>query len=63
MTTKRAVLRPEPGPAPKRGPYLVEYDPVALLERRDGWVRARYLGGTKTVSGWLPADDLVVVAP
>ena len=63
VTTQRAVVRPEPGPAPKRGPYLVKYDPVALLERREGRVRARYLGGKKTVLGWLPVDDLALVAP
>ncbi|MEH3147715.1 MAG: hypothetical protein PGN34_20760 [Methylobacterium frigidaeris] len=60
VTARRARLRPGPGPAPGRGPYLVENDPVAVLERRDGWVRVLYRGGRTPVAGWLPAGDLAV---
>lgn len=63
VTARRAALRPEPGPAPKRGPYLVANDPVAVLERREGWVRALYRGSRAAVTGWLPAADLAVDAP
>ncbi|BAU92000.1 hypothetical protein MPPM_3395 [Methylorubrum populi] len=58
VTAKRTVFRPAPGPAPKRGPYLVEHDPVVILERRDGWVQALYRGGAKPLAGWLPEADL-----
>jgi len=63
VTARRTALRPEPGPAPARAPYLVRFDPVAVLARRDGWVRARDLGKTAPVTGWLPAADLAVVIP
>lgn len=63
VTARRAGLRPEPGPAPKRSPYLVENDPVAVLERRESWVRALYQGGKAPVAGWLPAADLALAGP
>lgn len=63
VTARRAVLRPEPGPVPRRGPYLVANDPVAVLERREGWVRVLYQGGQTPVTGWLPAADLAVEVP
>jgi hypothetical protein len=63
VTARRAVLRTEPGPAPARGPYLVAYDPVAVLERRAGWVRVRYQSGKAPVEGWLPTTDLAVAMP
>lgn len=63
VTTRRAELRREPGPAQKRAPYLVENDPVVILERKDGWVRALYLGGKSPTNGWLAGEDLAVVAP
>ncbi|CAO4165415.1 hypothetical protein [Methylorubrum extorquens] len=37
-------------------------DPVAILERRDGWVRALYRRGAKPVTGWLPEADLDLAA-
>ncbi|MFJ7440141.1 hypothetical protein ACIQW5_21030 [Methylorubrum thiocyanatum] len=63
VTARRASLRPEPGPAPRRGPYLVASDPVAVLDRREGWVRVLYQGGEAAVTGWLPAAELAVAAP
>ena len=63
VTARRAELRREPGPAQKRAPYLVENDPVVILERKDGWVRALYIGAKSPTFGWLAADDLSVVAP
>lgn len=63
VTAKRAVLRATPeGPMP-RAPYIVEHDPVVILERRDRWVRASYRGGSRPISGWLATSDLVLVAP
>ncbi|WP_187273715.1 hypothetical protein [Methylobacterium sp. WL8] len=63
VTAERTAFRPEPGPAPARAPYLVRLDPVAVLERRDDWVRVRYRGKKAPVIGWLPAADLAVVMP
>ncbi|WP_200927324.1 hypothetical protein [Methylobacterium sp. Leaf100] len=63
VTAERTAFRPEPGPAPARAPYLVRLDPVAVLERRDAWVRVRYRGEKAPVIGWLPAADLAVVTP
>ena len=63
VTARRTAFRHEPGPAPARAPYLVRSDPVAVLERRDGWLRVRYRGEKAPVIGWLPAGDLAVVMP
>ncbi|KQP04863.1 hypothetical protein ASF28_18710 [Methylobacterium sp. Leaf99] len=63
VTAKRTAFRPEPGPAPARAPYLIQFDHVAVLERRDAWVRVRYRGEKAPVIGWLPAADLAVVTP
>ncbi|WP_243214770.1 MULTISPECIES: hypothetical protein [Methylobacterium] len=63
VTARRTAFRPEPGPAPARAPYLVRFDPVAVLETRDAWVRVRYRGEKAPVIGWLPAADLAVVTP
>ncbi|MCJ2081816.1 hypothetical protein [Methylobacterium sp. J-090] len=63
VTAERTAFRPEPGPAPARAPYLVRLDPVAVLERRDAWVRVRYRGEKAPVIGWLPAANLAVVMP
>lgn len=63
VTAKRATFRPAPSAAAPRAPYLVAFDPVAILEQRDGWVRALYRGGAKPVTGWLPAGDLAIARP
>jgi len=63
VTARRAALRPEPGPTPRRGPYLVEADAVTILERRGDWVRAAYRGGKAPVIGWLRAADIAAVEP
>ncbi|MEE7465479.1 hypothetical protein MFUR16E_32060 [Methylobacterium fujisawaense] len=63
VTARRAALRSESGPAPRRGPYLVANDPVAVLDRREGWVRVLYQNGKAAVTGWLPVTELAVAAP
>ena len=62
VTAERTAFRPEPSPAPARAPYLVRLDPVAVLERRDAWVRVRYQGEKTPVIGWLPAAIWAVYA-
>ena len=58
VASQRAAFRSSPGlPAP-RTPYVVEGDPVAVLERRGGWMRVSYVAGRRPVTGWLPADEL-----
>lgn len=61
VTAKRTAFRPEPGTAPARAPYLVRFDPVAVLERRDAWVRVQYRGEKVPVIGWLPAANVALV--
>jgi hypothetical protein len=56
----RAAFRSSPGAPAPRTPYVVQGDPVAVLERRGPWVRARYAAGTRPVTGWLAAADLVL---
>jgi hypothetical protein len=60
VRARRAAFRTAPGGPAPRTPYVVEGDPVAVLERRGDWVRARYVAGTRPVSGWLPASDLTI---
>ena len=56
----RAALRPSAGAPALRIPYLVGGDPVAVLERRGAWMRVLYGLGTRPVTGWLAAADLVL---
>lgn len=63
VTARRAVFHPAPGAPPPRSPYIVSGDPVVVLERRGEWVRARYVAGTRPVTGWLRAADLAPPAP
>lgn len=65
VTAERAVLRPEPVDAPGRTrPYLVRFDPVAVLARQPGWVRVEYLEAADgRVTGWLREDDVALSAP
>jgi hypothetical protein len=60
VTAARAVLRPKPIETPKtKHPYLVKFDPFAILESQHGWVRIAYLGETeRLVSGWVREDEV-----
>ncbi|RIY01428.1 hypothetical protein D3218_08725 [Aureimonas flava] len=64
VTAERAILRPSPSDAPgSRRPYLVRFDPVAVLARRPGWIHVEYLeaaGGR--VTGWLREADVTLSA-
>jgi hypothetical protein len=64
VTAKRAVLRRKLDERSRQTrPYLVEFDAIAILERRPGWVRAEYLGAERgTVSGWLRDSEVAVSA-
>ncbi|MBP0494561.1 hypothetical protein [Roseomonas indoligenes] len=63
VTARRAAFRPAPGAPAPRTPYVVEDDPVAVLERRGEWVRARYVAGERAVEGWLRAAELAPDRP
>jgi len=60
VTADRAAFRPSPGAPAPRTPYVVEGDPVAVLERRGGWARVRYVAGPRPITGWLPANQLAI---
>ncbi|HTJ63937.1 MAG TPA: hypothetical protein VL899_09010 [Alphaproteobacteria bacterium] len=62
VSARRAVLQPMPAASPRRKPYLVQYDPVVILERKPGWVRVVY-DGEKPVTGWLAQSDLAFDEP
>lgn len=65
VTAERAILFPEPiEAAARRRPYLVAFDPVAVLERRPGWTRVEYIdGSTKPAAGWVRDGDVALSAP
>ncbi len=63
VTAEKAIFRSGPGASPPRSPYVVRLDPLVVLERRQGWVRASYLGGKTPITGWLPESDLALVMP
>jgi hypothetical protein len=57
VTAKKAVLRQEPVDTGIKSPYVVQFDPVAVLERRPGWVRIQYLGEDDSVKGWVRENE------
>ncbi|MBC9206209.1 hypothetical protein IBL26_05120 [Roseomonas aerophila] len=59
----RAAFRPAPGAPAPRAPYVVEGDPLVVLEQRGSWVRARYVAGSRAVTGWLPISELELASP
>ncbi|RYI32721.1 MAG: hypothetical protein EON48_04585 [Acetobacteraceae bacterium] len=60
ITAERAAFRPFPGAAAPHTPYVTTGDPVVVMERRANWVRALYMGGTRPVTGWLPAPEIAM---
>lgn len=60
VTAKRAVLQAKPKPrSRKTRPYLVEFDAIAVLEQRPGWVRVEYLGSEgRPIRGWLQDSEV-----
>jgi len=58
VKAERAAFRSSPGAAAPHTPYVVEGDPLVVLERRGRWVRAQYLAGSRAVTGWLPISEL-----
>lgn len=63
VTAAHAVLHPAPEASSRRTPYVVDGDAVAVLERRAGWARVRYLGGEKPSTGWVHATELAPETP
>lgn len=65
VTRERAILYPEPVEATgRKRPYLVEFDPVAVVKRRPGWTRVEYLdGAAKPATGWVRDGDVALSAP
>jgi hypothetical protein len=46
-----------PAAAAPRKAYLVKGDGVGVRSSRPGWLQVDYVGGDKTVSGWIKAAD------
>ena len=63
VSAKRAVVQPTPAASARRKPYLIQYDPVTILERQPGWVRVIYRGGGTPITGWLQQSDLASEEP
>jgi hypothetical protein len=60
----RAVLYPEPAAdAARRRPYLIEWDAVAVLERRDGWAHVEFVDADTPARGWLRLSELALALP
>ena len=59
VQSRQAVLHAAPTADTRHVPYLVAYDAVAVLARQPGWVKVRYFGNDKPVTGWLRDSDLV----
>lgn len=64
VTAERTVLHPDllddPG---RRRPYLVRFDPVAVLARQPGWISVEYLEASEgRVTGWLRDADVALSA-
>lgn len=64
VTAERAILHPSPTDAPgRKRPYLVRFDPVAVLARRPGWIHVEYLESADgPVTGWLREAEVALSA-
>lgn len=61
LTAARAVIQTGPAEDPARTrPWLVRWDPVAVLAVRGDWAEIEYAGGPAPVRGWLRAADLAL---
>ncbi len=58
VSAQRAFIRAAPRGSISRRPYLVEFDPVAVLQRAGEWVRVAYPRGGSSVRGWLRTTEL-----
>lgn len=57
---RKAVLSPGPAPATRKKPYLVRFNPVAIIGRQGQWVNVRYSDPEdRQVNGWVKASDLI----
>ena len=59
VRSRQAVLHAAPAADNRHAPYLVAFNAVAVLARQPGWVKVRYLGNVKPITGWLRDSDLV----
>ncbi|MDR2874746.1 MAG: hypothetical protein LBV44_02295 [Methylobacillus sp.] len=60
---KKVVLGDAPAPAKRAKPYLIQYDPVAIIARQGEWVKVRYHWAQPLIEGWVKAGDLYADAP
>lgn len=63
IASRHVSLRSAPGAAAPKYPYLTDGDAVAILARRQGWVRVRYQQTEHPVEGWLRASDIAPDTP
>jgi hypothetical protein len=58
VSVKKAILHSKPNTRPSRAPFVVRYDPVAILSRMGDWLEVSYVGGENPVKGWLNRSEL-----
>ncbi len=64
VTAERTVLHRSPAEeAGRERPYLVEWDAVAVLERREDWVHVEYVESDTPARGWVKPSDLALAFP
>jgi hypothetical protein len=64
VTVDRAFLHSEPvDNAGREKSYLIEWDVVAVLERRAGWMHVEYIESDSSARGWIRSSDLVLSSP
>ncbi|MBA8879236.1 hypothetical protein [Phyllobacterium myrsinacearum] len=63
ISVKKAILRSKPNAKPGRAPFVVQYDPVVILSRKEDWLEVAYFGGENPVRGWLNRSELNLNSP
>jgi hypothetical protein len=58
VKSAKAYFYDAPGADAHRGAYVVKDDGVGVRTSRPDWLQVDYVGGAKTISGWLKRSDV-----